>query len=594
MTSVQNHETSYESGLKPYKHDNKRERWEHPADFVFACLNSTFGTMHFTGIVFMFFHNRNNYFLGFLYYLLCIVIFAAPIIFIQSFLGQFSSSGYISVFRIAPFFKGLGYLIFAFNFISLTYLAIYVAVPLFYTGASLVSLSDIIECNNSWNTPSCKALDLNDSLFDDESRNVVDWELSDFYYYKNLPSYEYFRYQMSFNSRHYGFEEMKSFSWIIVVCILIVWGLVYSLHCRGMEWIGRVNRFVTLGLMCTLLVFIVKAFFTTGFVTALKSSSESLNHVEALVTGPTLCLEIFGRGWGTILVMGSHNKFRSNIANHSLALILLNMLTTIGSSFVSFVFYGISSKAIYGMSNISYPFESLFVAFPAVLGNLGAPRIFLFMFFFMLTVAEIFGAVIQFSSLITSFFDEHDELRHKRREITIGLVAFFMLTTVLYYTRNGFFITLSLFTVPTHMLLFMLLILVTMWIYGRERFQRDVYFTIGIRFHTALVYMVRFVTPLVCTAFFLIFGFNLFFYLLFGGDFLEFVWTLFVIMLVLFVIPGYMVYAMKKPSGSILTRFRKLNRPTDWYPVDIEEKLKYEEALGSNDSAEPLACDDSF
>lgn len=142
------------------------------------------------------------------------------------------------------------------------------------------------------------------------------------------------------------------------------------------------------------------------------------------------------------------------------------------------------------------------------------------------------------------------------------------------------------------MLLFVLLILVVMWIYGRERFQRDVHFMIGIRFHTALVYMVRFVTPVVCILLFLGFGFELFFLLIFSDCTNQMILVLLMKIVILLVIPGYMIYTLNKPIGPILSRFKKLNRPTDWYPIDIEEKLKYEAALGASDIAEPLAFDD--
>lgn len=73
---------------------------------------------------------------------------------------------------------------------------------------------------------------------------------------------------------------------------------------------------------------------------------------------------------------------------------------------------------------------------------------------------------------------------------------------------------------------------------------------------------------------------------------LELIFVFFLKLLVLLVIPGYMVYTLKKPMGSILSRLKKLNRPTDWYPIDINEKQAYEAALGGSDVAEPLACDD--
>lgn len=73
---------------------------------------------------------------------------------------------------------------------------------------------------------------------------------------------------------------------------------------------------------------------------------------------------------------------------------------------------------------------------------------------------------------------------------------------------------------------------------------------------------------------------------------MMFLFALLIKLLALLVIPGYMIYVITVPTGSILSRFKKLIRPTDWYPIDIEEKLKYEADLGATDIAEPLACDD--
>lgn len=129
----------------------------------------------------------------FLYYLFIIAIYAIPIMFMQSFIGQFSSSGYISVFRIAPFFKGLGYVILLLNFMVLTYAVIFAGVPLFYTITSVFSLSSLVECkNNTWNTPNCTALvvDL------DYDANVINYDLSSdesIKSFKHLPSYEFYR-----------------------------------------------------------------------------------------------------------------------------------------------------------------------------------------------------------------------------------------------------------------------------------------------------------------------------------------------------------------------------------------------------------------
>ncbi|KAL5281094.1 hypothetical protein ACFFRR_004861 [Megaselia abdita] len=479
----------------------------------------------------------------------------------------------------------------------LTYVVIFAAVPLFYTVVTVINLPDIIECkNNTWNQPTCKAFIYNETLNDELAKGNIDekWSLDEIVIYQNLPSYEYFRHHMNVISNEFEDETKisKSFNRSILLCALIIWAFVYFLHSRGIEWLGRINRYVTLTLLFILSIFIVKAFCTKELLRALRSSFDSRsnrpdNHIQALIAGPTLCIQLFGRGWGTILAMGSHNQFRTNLTKHTLVLVLMNFLISFGCSFVTFAFYGILAEVTFhGLTdNNLHPLEKIFVVVPAVFGNLGSPRLFLFLFFLMLTLAETFGIAIQLSSLLSSLFDEHDKLRHSKREISIGFVLFFIFTTIFYCSglNNNFFFAITQFTIPTHVLMFLLFILVVFWIYGRERFQRDVHFMLEIRFHTALVYMVRFLTPIVCLLVLLIFGTDL----IDNIAFTEFIVAFLLRVLPMLVIPGYMIFALTKTKGPLSSRIRKLNRPTDWYPVDREEKRKYEEALGQ--MVEPLA-----
>lgn len=119
--------------------------------------------------------------------MLCTVLYVLPLIFIQSFLGQFSSSGYISVFRIAPLFKGLGYVIVLLNIVVLGYVVILAAVPLFFAITSMFAVSDIISCNNTWNSKNCTMFGVDEVIYD---------EITPLLYiprYSTLAAHEYYK-----------------------------------------------------------------------------------------------------------------------------------------------------------------------------------------------------------------------------------------------------------------------------------------------------------------------------------------------------------------------------------------------------------------
>lgn len=51
------------------------------------------------------------------------------------------------------------------------------------------------------------------------------------------------------------------------------------------------------------------------------------------------------------------------------------------------------------------------------------------------------------------------------------------------------------FQIFSQALIFMHLLLIVMWIYGRQRFQRDIHFMLDVVFPRTLVVLIRYVTP---------------------------------------------------------------------------------------------------
>lgn len=224
----------------------------------------------------------------------------------------------------------------------------------------------------------------------------------------------------------------------------IAFNLNASNICIFFQQIGKINRYVTLGLMTTLLIFTISALSTKNLMINIMSIFD-LSHIRvethfvSFFTGPLICLQIFGKGWGTPLVMASHNNFKDNISNLSLAVVLGNVLITTACMFITIVFYGILDSNVDRLYlTFDHPLESVYVGFPAVFGLMRGTRIMLFFLFTMISVSEIFGIIIQLKAMFTSLFDEFDELRVLRKEIIMGVVGFFVFTTTFYCSNVSF------------------------------------------------------------------------------------------------------------------------------------------------------------
>ncbi|EDW28619.1 GL18855 [Drosophila persimilis] len=118
-------------------------------------------------------------------YLMGIFFYSLPIFLIQAFLGQFSTSGSISAFRVAPIFKGIGYSILLINLGTLSYYSIGAVVPLIYAVNALHAVIPWTHCNNTWNSDDCSTHD----NYDPDSLAVDPHSTVEFFRYLLPPFY---------------------------------------------------------------------------------------------------------------------------------------------------------------------------------------------------------------------------------------------------------------------------------------------------------------------------------------------------------------------------------------------------------------------
>lgn len=110
-------------------------------------------------------------------YLSMLFLCGIPLFFMETCLGQFSNIGCLTIFRIAPLFKGntesinwkqqkrksvflqqtlgAGYAIIIVNLICTTYYNVIIAYPIVFIFKSFAKTLPWVNCNNAWNTPYC-------------------------------------------------------------------------------------------------------------------------------------------------------------------------------------------------------------------------------------------------------------------------------------------------------------------------------------------------------------------------------------------------------------------------------------------------------
>ncbi|KAH8271017.1 hypothetical protein KR018_000171 [Drosophila ironensis] len=584
------YESSYGTGQKPFAPDTNRGKWEKPTDFIFACLGLSFKLDVLTATFWFFFDMG---LIGILPYYIYMVLFMVPIMVIHIFLGQFSTSGFISAFRLAPFFKGMGY-VSAFLTVSvLIYYGVFAAVPLLFMVNSLRptmpwSCEGLKTWYNLTYTTICNfTLGQDELIPDDNAVRIL-----------HVPSVIYF--QTYFETGYDNFAHLEDdyeLSWNFVGFFIVVWAMIAFIFYKFSE-VQKFGRFIRIMVIVTsglILVCFVRFLFLPGALSAIFIYVAPKNLLFFFVGGTgtsfIMVLQSFGSGWGNVIALSSFNDFKTNIMSYSwiisfgqvLIYIMFCMVTYILETY--FVVITWKSSTEYHVST----HWALFLSSASALSSMHWANLWTFVYYTMLLMAALIVICTQIFTVLQSLFDEFEYLRQKKQQVTFGFIGGLALCSFFFCTNHGiiFFSAIALDNILSHSVLHLLLILVVLWIYGRVRFQRDIEFMLGQPFVSWKVNILRFVSPILLVI------------AIISGIFIAWmehsyskkillIICIVILSLPFLAIPGYGLYYLCQSTGSLGERFKRTCRPTDWYPVEMEHRQQYEEVVGNTELTHQL------
>ncbi|XP_041675546.1 sodium- and chloride-dependent glycine transporter 1-like isoform X2 [Drosophila eugracilis] len=582
------YETSYGTGLKPVSPDLSRGKWEKPSDYIFACFGLALKLDVFVASYWMFFDMG---ILGILPYFVYMVIYLVPIMVIHSFMGQFSSSGFISAFRLAPFFKGMGYVSVFLTISMLIYYSIFAAVPLLF-------MVNSFRPTLPW---SCEGLE---TWHKSEKLTICNVSVSlefdnDSYLYGKLhhvPSVLYF--QNHFDSlREDKYPDRIAdyeLSWHFVGLFVLVWAMIAAIFYKFSETakFGKFIRYMVIGTVVLLLVCFVRFSFLPGALKGLSRYMAPNFQDMAMGIGSTfiIVLHAFGAGWGSVIALSSFNGFRTNIMSYS-------WIISFGQIFIYIMFGMVSFMIEHHYNELAEVSPEakvlshwlLFLSSASALSSMGWANLWTFLYYTMLLIAALIVMSTQIFTVLQSLFDEFEELRERKMEVTFGLIGGLAVCSFFFCTNHGvvFFTALGHDAIFSHSVLHLLLLLVVLWVYGRQRFQRDIEFMLGQPFASWKVFILRFIAPFILVIC-LLTGIGISMMDHFYSSAVITIISIVLVALPILAIPGYGFYYLYQSTGTFCERFRRTCRPTDWYPVEIEHRQQYEEAVGSTEMTQQL------
>ncbi|XP_020616067.1 sodium- and chloride-dependent taurine transporter-like isoform X1 [Orbicella faveolata] len=383
--------------------------------------------------------------------------------------------------------------------------------------ASFTSKLPWSHCNNPWNTPQCVDLTgagpsssgngqngsgmgvLNDTLNGTLSPLLE----------KVSSSQEYLERRVLRISG--GLDEPGTVNWDLALCLLLGWIICYLCVWKGVKSTGRVVYFTATFPYVLLTIIMFRAVTLPGAAEGIKfylnPNFTRLADGQVWLDAGTQVFFSYSIGLGTLIALGSYNKFKTNCYRDCIIFACVNSGTSLYGGFVIFSVLGFMAlKQGVPVEKVAESGPGLaFVAYPAAVAEMPVAPLWSILFFFMVILLGLdseFVGVEGFVTAIVDLFPQHLRRGH-RKEIFIGVCSiFWFLLGLSMVTEGGMYVfqLFDFYSASGSALLWVSLFqsIAIGWIYGGERFYDNMASMIGFRINPWIRICWKYLTPLFC------------------------------------------------------------------------------------------------
>ncbi|XP_037777273.1 sodium- and chloride-dependent glycine transporter 2-like isoform X2 [Penaeus monodon] len=443
-----------------------RGHWSHKCDYLFTMTGYAIGLSNVWRFPYLCYLNGGGAFL--VPYLLTLVLVGIPLFFLETAVGQFSSSSCLAVFSVCPAFKGLGMASLAINLVTLTYYIILVSYPLLFLAHSFSWDLPWASCGNSWNSPNCTAEgDVKDGVS----------SADEFFHQKILRVSS-------------GIDDLGRIEWPVVIVTFVVFVFLFFCVFKGIKILGKVVWFTAIFPFVMLFILLIRGVTLPGATDGIYFYIyPEFNRLKEMKVWAAAAIQIFyslGPGWGSLICFGSYNKFNNRCTRDALIVPVLNSSTSILAGFVVFSVLGFMAKrAGVSIEELAVAGPSLvFVVYPEALSLMPVSPLWSVLFFLMLFFLGIDACFAHIETPVLCILDEFAELRGRRGWVTFFICFISFLATIIFGTDGGiYWVTLVDWYCASFTVIVVCLcqICIFSYFYGAGRTVQDLQLMIGRR-----------------------------------------------------------------------------------------------------------------
>ncbi|GLV42939.1 GABA transporter [Carabus blaptoides fortunei] len=478
--------------------------------------------------------------------------------------------GGLGVFKIAPIFKGIGYAAAVMSCWMNVYYIVILAWAIFYFFMSMRADVPWRTCSNYWNTKYCvnpydrssllcwEQYNQNNTITKYCAVNQFNISLSDL----TDPVKEFWERRALQISD--GIEHIGTVRWELAGTLLLVWILCYFCIWKGVKWTGKVVYFTALFPYVLLTILLIRGVTLPGAMEGIRfyisPNLSKLRESEVWIDAVTQIFFSYGLGLGTLVALGSYNKFTNNVYKDALIVCSVNSSTSMFAGFVIFSVVGfMAHEQQKPVAEVAASGPGLaFLAYPSAVLQLPGAPMWSCLFFFMLLLIGLDSQFCTMEGFITAVIDEWPHLFRRKKEIFIAIVCgLSYLVGLSCITQGGMYVfqILDSYAVSGFCLLFLIFFecIAISWAFGVNRFYDGIKEMIG--YYPTGVFIFNLVQwkPVK--------------YLDYEYPLWSHLFGWFTALSSMLCIPGYMIYAWMTTPGDRQAKIRALVRISDDVPT---------------------------
>lgn len=584
-----------DSSTETNENTYKRATWTRNADFILSIVGYSVGVSNILRFPYLCVRNGGGAFL--IPFFFFIIFCGLPLFYLEICLGQFSGVSSLFVWNMCPLFKGLGYLMVTVSALMSWYYITMLCWIIYYFFSSFKSPLPWSLCDQDWNVAGCiqnRRSSHNETMLNCSEvfmgHNYVHDNSTDLCNVTNIVLQTAPKQFWQNNVLHIssGIEHSGSIQWHLVICLLVAWILVFLCLSKGVKSVGKVVYLTALVPYVLLTVIFARGLMMPGAVDGiifyLKPDFVRLLDIQVWLEAGLQVFYSLGPAWGGLITMASYNKFENNCLRDAVIGTLADTLTSFYGGFVIFAILGaMSYEAKLPITEVATSGPGLgLVAYPEAINKLPMPQVWAVIFFLMLLFLGIDSQFGTFETVCSGLVDAFPQKLGKKRLLLTGCLSIILFLFGLPFTTNGGMYLYQIVDWYAASLCVMLTsfleCIVVGWIYGAERFSRDIQLMQGrpapIIFRicwciiTPSIMLIAFVMTLIQYQPPTYEGYE---YPVFAralGLFLAFI--------PIIPLPVLMVIQLVQTPGTICERIRKLTRPAkEWGPHPEHLKETY-------------------